>query len=159
MNEDGDVEITFTVKGFADTEIIKSLNKGSLYRIKTSEVKSQRSIQQNRLMWSLLEEIAEKDNGDNYTSDDVWDAYIEALEKANAKFEIIYIKERLLPIFKETFRATQILNRITENGEEICMCKVFYGSSKLDVKEMAKLLDVVMIMAQERDIPLLDYSR
>lgn len=158
VNEDGDLEVTFTIKNFVDAEIIKEFKKGTLYRFKASEVKSQRTVQQNRLMWAILEEIAEKDNGENYTSDDVWDAYIEALEKANAKCEIISIKERLIPMFKETFRATQILNTIEENGENMCLCKVFYGSSKLDVGEMAKLLDVVMAMAQERDIPLYDYK-
>ena len=42
-------------------EIAKELEKGKLYRFKTSEVKSHRTIAQNRLMWAYLEEIAEAD--------------------------------------------------------------------------------------------------
>lgn len=154
INEDGDTEITFTIKGFADNEIIKELQKGTLYRFKASEVKSQRTAQQNRLMWALLEEIAEKDNGNLYQSQDVWDVYVEALERAQAKFEIVDISANAYPMLKEHYRAIQILNTIDFDGNVTYRCKVFYGSSKLDVKEMAKLLDIVIIMAQERGIPI-----
>ena len=156
INEDGDTEITFAVKGFADNEIIKELQKGTLYRFKVSEVKSQRTTQQNRFMWALLEEIAESDNGELYQNQDVWDVYVEALERAQARFEIVEISANAYPMLKEHYRAIQILN----STEDTYRCKVFYGSSKLDVKEMAKLLDVVIIMAQERGItiPTYDYE-
>lgn len=156
INEDGDTEITFAVKGFADNEIIKELQKGTLYRFKVSEVKSQRTTQQNRFMWALLEEIAESDNGELYQNQDVWDVYVEALERAQARFEIVEISANAYPMLKEHYRAIQILN----STEDTYRCKVFYGSSKLDVKEMAKLLDIVIIMAQERGItiPTYDYE-
>ena len=59
---------------------------------------------------------------------------------------------------KEHFRAVKELNRFfTEKGVEMAQCKVFYGSSKMDVKEMALLLDTVLDMAAEREIPILEY--
>lgn len=155
-NEDGDTEITFVVKGFADNEIIKEFQKGTLYRFKVTEVKSQRTTQQNRFMWALLEEIAESDNGELYQNQDVWDVYVEALERAQARFEIVEISANAYPMLKEHYRAIQVLNV----NNDTYRCKVFYGSSKLDVKEMAKLLDIVIIMAQERgiNIPTYDYE-
>ena len=158
INEDGNIELVFTVKNYADIEICRELQKGILYRIKTSEVKSNRTIRQNRYMWSLIHEIAEKDNGERATSDDDFDVYIEALERANAKFEFIAIKPDAIPLLKEHFRAVKELNRIiTEKGVEMAQCKVFYGSSKMDIKEMTKLLETVLDMCAERDIPLRDF--
>lgn len=158
INEDGNIEIVFTVTSYRDIEICKELEKNTLYRLKTSEVKSRRTIAQNKLLWTLIHEVAEVDNGGKATSDCDMDVYIEALERANAKFEYIAIKPEAIPLLKEHFRAVRELNRFfTEKGVEMAQCKVFYGSSKMDVKEMALLLDTVIDMAYEREIPVLDY--
>lgn len=158
INEDGDIELIFTVKDYYSIEICKELEKNTLYRLKTSEVKSKRTIQQNKFMWSIIHEIACVDNGGLVTSDSEFDVYIEALERANAKFEYIRIKPEAIPLLKEHFRAVKELNRFTtEKGVEMAQCKVFYGSSKMDIKEMATLLDTVIDMAYEREIPVMEY--
>lgn len=159
INEEGNIELVFTVKNFADIEISKELMKGTLYRLKTSEVKSKRTLAQNRMMWAILEDIAEADNGERYTSDNVMGCYIEALERANSKFEYIAIKPEGIALLTQHFRAVKQLNRfITEKGVEMIQCKVFYGSSNMDIKEMALLLDTILDMASERDIPILEYK-
>ena len=159
IDEEGNIELVFTLKSFSDIEIAKELVKGTCYRLKASEVKSHRSIQQNKFLWNLLEEIAEADNGERYTTDDVWACYIEALERANAKCEILRIKPEAIPMLKEHFRAVRELNRfITEKGVEMAQCKVFYGSSKMDISEMAKLIDMVLDMAAERNIKPVVYE-
>ena len=158
LDEDGNVELVFTVKSFTDIEIAKGLEKNMLYRLKTSEVRSQRTIRQNKLLWTVIHEIALVDNCGRATSDSDFDVYIEALERASAKFEFIAIKPEAIPLLKEHFRAVKELNRfVTEKGVEMAQCKVFYGSSKMDIKEMALLLDTVLDMAAERDIPILEY--
>ncbi len=160
INEEGNVEIVFTISNFADIEISKELEKEKLYRIKTSEVKSKRTLAQNRLLWSVLEEIAEADNGERYSSEDVWNCYIEALERANAKFEYYQGTPSAIEMLKgssET-RAIKEIQRFTnEKGNEIIAVKVFYGSSKMDIKEMTKLIEMVLDMANERGLPQIDY--
>lgn len=151
--EDGDAEITFTVKGMYSINQLSELVKGTLYRARLTEVKSKRSIKQNSLLWELIHEISIKRNGERATSDDDWDVYLEALEKANAKFEYIAIKPEAVPLLKEHFRAVKELNRFTtEKGVEMVQCRVYYGSSKMDIKEMGKLLDTVLDIASELDI-------
>lgn len=151
--EDGDAEITFTVKGMYSINQLSELVKGTLYRARLTEVKSKRSIKQNSLLWELIHEISIKRNGEQATSDDDWDVYLEALEKANAKFEYIAIKPEAVPLLKEHFRAVKELNRFTtEKGVEMVQCRVYYGSSKMDIKEMGKLLDTVLDIASELDI-------
>ena len=159
IDEEGNIELVFTLKNFADIEIAKELVKGTCYRLKVSEVRSHRSLQQNKYLWSLLEEIAEAENGERYTTDDVWACYIEALERANAKFEYIQIVREGIPLLKANFRVIKEMQSFTnEKGNEIVTLKVFYGSSQLDVKEMAKLIDMVLDMATERGITLKAYD-
>lgn len=151
--EEGDAEITFTVKGMYSINQLSELTKNTLYRLKPVEVKSKRTIKQNSLLWEIIHEISIKRNGEQATSDDDWDVYLEALEKANAKFEYIAIKPEAVPMLKEHFRAVKELNRFTtEKGVEMVQCKVYYGSSKMDAKEMAKLLDTVLDIASEYEI-------
>lgn len=153
--EEGRTEITLELNSYMDNQVVSQLEKGSLYRIKWAEVKSKRSIQQNNLLWSLIHEISVGRNSEMATSDDDWDIYIEALEKAQAKCEIIAIRPEAIPMLKESFRAVRELNRfVTEKGVEMAQCKVFYGSSKMDISEMGKLLDTVIMMAQEQGIEL-----
>lgn len=157
-NDDESVEVVFTAKSYKDKETIKLLEKGALYTLKLDEPKSRRTIQQNSYLWSLIHDIAVADNSEKATSNDDWDVYLEALERAQAKFEYIAIKPEGIPLLKEHFRAVKELNRFTtEKGVEMVQCKVYYGSSKMDVKEMAKLLDTVLDMARERDIPAIEW--
>ena len=158
-NEDGRTEITLELNSYLDRQVIELLEKGSLYRFKWAEVKSQRSIQQNSYLWTLIHEISVKRNTDRATSEDDWNIYLEALERAQAKFTFIAIKPEAVPMLKEQFRAVKELNRFTtEKGVEMTQVKVFYGSSKMDVKEMAKLIDTVLDMASEEGVELIAFD-
>ena len=155
INESGRAEIVLELDSYMDAQLANSLEKGVLYRFKSSEIKSKRSLQQNNLMWELIHEISIARNSELATSDNDWDIYLEALERAQAKFEYIAIRPEAIDLLKTSFRAVKELNRFTtEKGIEMAQCKVFYGSSKMDVKEMAKLIDTILIMAQEEGIDM-----
>lgn len=154
-NRDKDVEITFIVKGYVNKALASQLKEGTLFRLDLKEVKAKRSLEQNAYMWALIHEISVARNTERATENDDWDVYIEALERAQAKFSIIAVKPEAMGMLKESFRAMKELNRfVTEKGVEMAQCKVFYGSSKMDVQEMAKLLDVVIDMAEESGVPV-----
>lgn len=155
INEQGRAEIVLELDSHLDGQLVGGLEKGVLYRFKTIEIKSKRSLQQNNLMWELIHEISVSRNSELATNDDDWNVYIEALEKAQAKFTFIAIKPEALKLLKDNFRAVKELNKFTtEKGVEMVQCKVFYGSSKMDVQEMAKLIDTVIMMAQEEGIDI-----
>ena len=63
-----------------------------------------------------------------------------------------YIKYSSMPSFQK------VLNEFEHKGKTFLQVKVFYGSSKLDVAEMAKLLDIVIMMAQKEGIELTYYG-
>lgn len=151
-NEDGRLEITLEVNSVHDEQIIEEIEK-ALYRVSMTPVKSKRSIQQNKYLWELIHDISVARNG-LPTSDDDWDIYLEALEKAQAKFEYVACLPEAYELLKQQFRATKIMNEFEHNGKTFIQAKVFYGSSKMDVKEMAKLLDTVIMMAQDEGVEL-----
>ena len=152
-NEEGRTEITLELSSVQDELIIEEIEK-TLYRVNMTPIKSKRTIDQNRLLWQLIHDISEARNGSLGSSQDDWEVYIEALERAQAKFEYVACLPEAYKILQEQFRASKIMNEFEHNGKTFVQAKVFYGSSKMDVKEMAKLLDTVILMAQEEGVEL-----
>ena len=153
--EEGKVELVFTLANYADTLITTSLEKGMVYRMNLTPVKSKRTLEQNALMWSTIHEIAVAENGENATTEDEWQIYIQCLETAGAKCEVVVVREEALPMLAETFRAYKVMGKVeSPKGWQMAQAKVFYGSSKMDAAEMAKLLDVVIDRAYKNGIRL-----
>lgn len=151
-NEKGECEITITLPYFQEI----SLEKEKLYRIAFNEIKSKRTLEQNALMWSLIHEIAVARSGERANDD--WEIYIEALERAGARFEYIASLPEAEEMLKSQFRAIKLMNKFLHNGKLFNQYKVFYGSSKLDKKEMGLLLQTVMDMASEEGIEIVDFA-
>ena len=149
-NEDGNTEITFVINNYRDKELVKGLEKDTLYRINCNVVKSKRTIEQNRLMWAVIHEINTARGTERATDD--WDIYIEALERAGAKYEYMAVLPEAEGLLKENFRAVQKMNSFEHNERIFNSYKVFYGSSKMDKAEMKLLLETVLDMAAEMDI-------
>ena len=157
-NEEGRTEIVLELSSVRDEVIIEKLQKKALYRLNFSEIKSKKTLQQSHYLWSLLHDISVVRNGELATSESDWEVYIEALERAQAKFEYVACLPEAYELLKQQFRATKIMNEFEHNGKTFIQAKVFYGSSKMDVKEMAKLLDTVIMMAQDEGVELREIS-
>lgn len=150
INEDGDVELTIKVSNYRDKELIKELSKETPYRIKLTPIKSQRTLEQNALMWELIHEISIA-RGTERANDD-WDIYIEALIRAGAKSEYIAVLPKAEELLRKQFRAIQYINSFEHKGNTFNQYRVFYGSSSMNKKEMTHLLETVIDMANEEDI-------
>ncbi|HIQ91034.1 MAG TPA: hypothetical protein IAB27_05375 [Candidatus Coprosoma intestinipullorum] len=150
-DETDNTEVTFTVRDNYK-HLIKSLNKDELYSIRVDKARNKRTEQQNKYMWTLIGEIDKARNGDR--SNDDFNIYIEALTRAGAKFTHLLVepKEEVRNLLIEQFRAVQFVRRIKVDNKIIDDYKCFYGSSKMDTKEMSNLIDTVLDMASECDI-------
>ena len=130
-----DILITYLLK----------LDRNKQYSMDIKEPKSKRTLQQNKYMWALINEIAKKQYQDEM------EVYIQALEEANTKYTWLKglkeTKEELLKVF----RAVKI-TRYDEDGFAIFKC--FYGSSKMNTKEMSELLEIIISWASELEIPI-----
>ncbi len=149
VNEDGDSELTISIDNYRNQQLIKELDKEKTYRIQFEEVKSKRSIEQNKLMWKLIHDISQAINGSLANDEDDWEIYLQALEKAGAKYEYIACLPEGEKILKEQFRAVKFMNSFEHKGKTFNQYKVYYGSSKFNSSEMNTLINTIMDMAAE----------
>lgn len=98
---------------------------------------SNRTLQQNKLMWKLLNSIAMKEDGN---CSRVNELYCRMLETAHAKYTVIAIMPNAYDDFRRLYRHTIIEGK---RGEYL-MVKVFYGSSQMTTTEMSQLIDVII---------------
>ena len=129
---------------FSDLEI--ETNKE--YVLELKEYKSKRTLQQNKYMWSLIHLIA---NHESMQMNEV-EIYISALEEANAKYIYLLGVSEAENELRKNFRAVKVVRPTYENGKEFIVYKCFVGSSKLNTKEMKKLLDIIIAWAEELGI-------
>ncbi len=148
-NEDGELEITFSVNGWNYRNYAQVLEKKE-YAIELSEIQNKRTLNQNAMLWKLIHEIAQNENAQ---SNDDWEVYCYLLGKAKAKYTYISVLEIGLEALKREVRALEVLSYETrENGTKWANCRVFIGSSKMNTKEMANLIDVTIDYAENLGI-------
>lgn len=125
------------------------LELGKDYSLEIKPYKSSRSMEQNALLWGLIQQLSDE------TGNDPMDIYISALESANAKYEYIGALPQAEDSLKKVFRAVKPIGTFTSpKGVEMVTYKCWIGSSKFDTSEMTKLIDFVMQKASEIGIYL-----
>lgn len=145
-NINDEIEITFTIRANYKY-LLEELDKETLYSIAVSKAKDKRTEQQNKYLWALIGEIDKARNGDR--SNDDFEIYIEALMRAGAKFTHLLVEPEAESLLRDKFRAIQFVRQIKKGNKVFNDYKCFYGSSKMDKKEMADLIDTVLDMASE----------
>lgn len=131
------------IKQFLDLKI----DENEYLKVEIKKVKDKKTLQQNSYMWTLIKQIARKQNQDEM------EVYCQALQEANAKYTWLKgfpeIKENLLRVF----RAVQITRYEEEHGKQLAIFKCYEGTSKYDKQEMMELLEIIIGWAEELDIP------
>ena len=128
------------------TDLDPELDKEYCMEIK--EVRSHRTLQQNKYMWALIHEIA---HHESMNQSEV-EVYTLALEEANAKYIYLLGTPEVEDELKKNFRAVRVVRPTIENGKEFIVYKCFIGTSKMDTKEMTKVVDIIIAWAEELGI-------
>lgn len=123
--------------------LINTLEVGKQYNVDFKKYYSNRSLEQNRLMWEIIRKLAKE------TGNDEWDIYIQGLEKADCSSEFMMILPEALESIEQSFRAVKVYQKRYYNGKEMLVVKVFIGSSKFDTEEMTRLIEYFMRIASE----------
>lgn len=118
------------------------------YSMEIKEVRSHRTLQQNKYMWALIHEIA---HHESMNQSEV-EVYTLALEEANAKYIYLLGTPEVEDELKKNFRAVRVVRPTIENGKEFIVYKCFIGTSKMDTKEMTKVVDIIIAWAEELGI-------
>lgn len=134
------------------SELIKQIldlkfEDNDFLKAEITRIKDKKTLQQNKYMWKLISQIAQKQNQDEM------EVYCQALQEANAKYTWLEglpeIKEKLLQVY----RAVQITRYEERFGKQFAIFKCYEGTSKYDKKEMMDLLEIIVGWAEELDIP------
>lgn len=128
-------------------------NEKDLFTLTVDPYKTKRSLEQNALLWALLEIMASELSGTRKGGVLAEDCYVDMLELAGAKYEYMMCTKEAFSFLKSQFRATKVMEtREGKDGKPMFVVKCFYGSSKMDTKEMTVLIDTVFQRLEEMGI-------
>ena len=118
-----------------------------IYFCEIKESKSQRTLQQNKMLWELIHLIAKKQHQDDM------EVYCAVLERADAKSDYVLARPETEDSLRKTFRGIKFIRQQQVNNTTFNIYKVYIGSSKMNTKEMTELLDITIQICSELQIP------
>lgn len=96
------------------------------YEIK--EKKSNRSLQQNKMLWELIHKIAKKQHQDDM------EVYCVLLERADALSDYIITATEMEDALRKTFRGVKFIRKQVVNDKECNIYKVYLRKFKNEYK-------------------------
>lgn len=147
LTEDGDMEITFKVDKHSYNWISACRElENKPYALDIGKPRSKRSLDQNSLLWKIIHDIAETEDG--HLADD-WEKYCALLEMADAKHTDIVAPAAAEEEFRKVqgLRAVKVLRPAEKEG--FLIYRLYPGSSTFNIKEMTKLIDVALDYAEK----------
>lgn len=125
---------------------LQDLNKDKFYTVEIKEKKSQRSLEQNSLLWKNLQ-MASQEMGQ-----DLMDTYCNLLEQADVKSDFVVTAFDMTEELRKSFRGAKFIKMVEVNGKEGWLFKVWIGSSKMSVQECTELLERSFDLLEELGI-------
>lgn len=146
MDEAGGIDITFHIDrkhaGLMRREwqdIREALNQDRPnIRLCFEEWRNSRSLEQNNLMWTLLDLMATAMQKSGMALDS-WDCYLACLSKYGARPQYIECLKEAVPALRKMWR--EIVEVEDRKGGKTVLLKCFPGSSTYDTLEMSHLID------------------
>ena len=145
----GDYEVTLIVSKDQERNMEPLnglLNDEKLKECKIAHKKRKRSLNANSYAWVLITEIANKLRA---SKDEV---YLQML-KRYSQSSVVSIVDEAVPVFMKSVKYAEEFEKGTINGKDFTHIKVYMGSSEMDTKEMAILIDGIVSEATELKIP------
>lgn len=115
---------------------VLELEQEKEYSIEIKELKSTRSIQQNKQLWKNLQLISKELN------QDLMKTYCDLLEEADVKSDFIITAVEMETSLRKTFRGVRFIRMQEVNDKDCYVYKVYLGSSKMNTKECSELLSL-----------------
>lgn len=132
-------------------ELMK-LNMDKMFVVEVKEPKSVRTLEQNKMLWSLIHCIAKHQQQDDM------EVYCACLERADALSDYIITAFDMEDELRKCFRGVRFVKKQEVNGKDCNIYKVYLGSSKMDTKEMTELIEVCLQICAELGIPTMELA-
>lgn len=143
----GRVSISFECSRNA-ISTIERLKAGN-YELTIDKPTRKRTGSQNNYLWELLGQISLKENGNREDDENI---YCQLIEKVGAKCEYLMGKPETKKALESTFRVVKVVDDRFYGDVYMHVFKCYYGSSKMDTKEMAVLIDAAIERAEAAGI-------
>lgn len=101
-------------------------------------VRDKRTLQQNKLMWVLLQKMAEAQGGDTPGSSSAEKCYLDMLEEFGPTTEMWRVPEKAVDILRRAHRVVDVMESL---GDGYCMVRIGEGSSTFSPAEMGQFID------------------
>ena len=169
INENNDLVVCYVVHGdnkrSAFLALEETQNSEKKLEVDVKPHKSQRSLEQNRLLWALLGKMAFAMSG-NKRKVTTEECYCIMLEEANVAYDYLLALPEAEPMLKKTFRVVRKIDEREVNGKTLNMYQYFIGSSKFNTQEMTELIEATLdklaelgIVDSEIEIARKEYGR
>jgi len=145
----GDYEVTLIVSKDQEHNmepLNELLNDEKVKTCKIGHKKKRRSLNANSYAWLLITEIANKLRSSKE------EIYLQML-KRYGQSSVVSIIDEAVPVFMKSVKYAEEFGKGTVNGKDFTHIKVYMGSSEMDTKEMAILIDGIVSEATELKIP------
>ena len=145
----GDYEVTLIVPKEEQNSmepLNELLNDEKLKTCKIDHKKKRRSLNANSYAWLLITEIANKLRSSKE------EIYLQML-KRYGQSSVVSIIDQAVPVFMKSVKYAEEFGKGMTNGKEFTHIKVYMGSSEMDTKEMAILIDGIVSEAEGLGIP------
>ena len=127
------------------TDLLR-LDMDKIYICEIKDPKSQRSLEQNRLLWKLIHRVAKETYQDDMT------VYCTVLERADALSDFVITAVDMEEALRKSFRGVKFIRMQEVNGKDCYVYKVYLGSSKMNTSEMNELIEITMQVCGELGI-------
>lgn len=124
---------------------ILTLNKDKKHVVEIKEYKEKRSLDANALFWKICGEIAAQVGSDKDS------IYLGLLERYGVYTHVV-VKPEAVEAFKREYRLCHDLGEVKVNGKTGHQLQCYFGSSKYDRKQMARLIDGALSELKEMGI-------
>lgn len=101
-------------------------------------VRNKRTLDQNRLMWALLEKLAQAQNGGTPGGVTAEQCYLDLLGEFGAEVETWRVPVKALPALRRAYRVVQVAE-VLDGG--YCMARLGLGSSSFTRQQMHDFLE------------------
>lgn len=112
-------------------------------------VKNKRTLDQNRLMWALLNRLALALSGDTPGGVTAEQCYLDLLAEFGAEVETWRVPVKALPALRNTYRVVQMVE-LLDNG--YCMARLGLGSSSFTRQQMHDFIDRIFDRLSEAGV-------
>lgn len=137
------LEVSCDSKNAASLAVEELKSAGVKLQVEIKPYKSQRSLEQNRLLWALLGKMANALSG-NKRKVSTEECYCAMLEEANVSCDYLLALPEAEPLLKKTFRVVRKIDERVVNGKRLNMYQYFIGSSKFNTQEMTELIEATL---------------